>query len=195
MWRMWLLFKSKEQCDTSQTNPYRKGSSSGLPWLWTVLTSDRPGVELSSVMTSALNQAQKRFKCDECDYETNYKCNLKQHELNHTGEKPFECNFCEKKFSQSQTLENHRNEISYFDEMMISVTKSVSNICRQHRCWWSLIDIFDFLFGLWEITERQIHIGGKTFNCDQCDFTTTNKTRLTAHVRGHNGEKPYKELI
>ena len=69
-------------------------------------------VELSSVMTSAFIQVEKRFKCDECDYETNYKCNLKQHELNHTGEKPFECNFCEKKFSQSQTLENHRNTIS-----------------------------------------------------------------------------------
>ena len=66
-------------------------------------------------MTSASNQAQKRFKCDECDYATNYKCNLKQHELNHTGEKPFECNFCEKKFSQSQTLENHRKAISHFD--------------------------------------------------------------------------------
>ena len=205
MWRMWLLFKSKEQCDTSQTNPYRKGSSSGLPWLWTVLTSDRPGVELSSVMTSASNQAQKRFKCDECDYETNYKCNLKQHELNHTGEKPFECNFCEKKFSQSQTLENHRNEISYFQRIWnwqqwfwwqnLSPT-SVANIGAGVT---SLVisdqPIFDFLFGLWEITKRQIHIGGKTFNCDQCDFTTTNKTRLTAHLRGHNGEKPYKDLI
>jgi len=149
MWRMWLLFKSKEQCDTSQTNPYRKGSSSGLPWLWTVLTSDRPGVELSSVMTSASNQAQKRFKCDECDYESNYKCNLKQHESNHTGEKPFECNFCEKKFSQSQTLENHRNEISYFQRIWNWPQWFWWKICLQHQsptsalvspAWWSLIN-------------------------------------------------------
>ena len=56
-------------------------------------------------------QDQKRFKCDLCEYETNYKCNLKQHAQNHTGEKPFKCNFCEKQFAQSHTLANHRDGV------------------------------------------------------------------------------------
>ena len=104
-------------------------------------------------MRSASNQAQKRFKCDECDYETNYKCNLKQHELNHSGEKPFECNFCEKKFSQSQTLENHRKEISYFQRFWNLQSDVGDRIFPQHLSPIPVLPIsdrpiFDFLFGL-----------------------------------------------
>ena len=47
------------------------------------------------------------FKCKECGVLYNSTTGLRRHTLVHTGERPFPCNKCDKKFRQKSTLDGH----------------------------------------------------------------------------------------
>ncbi|XP_055307957.1 gastrula zinc finger protein XlCGF7.1-like, partial [Sitodiplosis mosellana] len=59
-----------------------------------------------------------RQTCSLCDYVTDIKTNLKNHMFKHTGERPFPCNMCPKRFIQKQHLQSHLK--THFDEFLIS---------------------------------------------------------------------------
>lgn len=52
----------------------------------------------------------RRYPCEKCGKEFNYRCNLLRHLIIHTGQKPYSCNHpkCGKSFAQSTTLLNHK---------------------------------------------------------------------------------------
>lgn len=49
----------------------------------------------------------KHHKCGICDYVTLRKPDIKRHMRIHTGERPFECHRCLKRFAQSSNLKKH----------------------------------------------------------------------------------------
>ncbi|XP_076046909.1 Zn finger homeodomain 1 [Oratosquilla oratoria] len=49
----------------------------------------------------------RRFKCDECGKAFKFKHHLKEHKRIHSGEKPFECEYCTKRFSHSGSYSSH----------------------------------------------------------------------------------------
>ncbi|KFM58731.1 Chorion transcription factor Cf2, partial [Stegodyphus mimosarum] len=46
-------------------------------------------------------------RCSYCSYTSPLKANVKRHLLVHTGEKPFSCNICQRRFAQKNYLQIH----------------------------------------------------------------------------------------
>lgn len=57
-------------------------------------------------ITIEINEA-KRFRCTKCKFSTNQKWILNRHYLIHTGQKPYTCDVCNKRFRQSAHKADH----------------------------------------------------------------------------------------
>ena len=108
------------QCDLCPQSFYRRST---LTNHIRIHTGDRPhhcNLCKSSYKTSGDLSSHQRvhfekdrwtFPCVECDKSFTSKSSLKRHSLQHTGESPFKCKFCEKRFKQGVHARVHEKSV------------------------------------------------------------------------------------
>ena len=117
---------------------------------------------------------EKPYKCDECAYRTTQSGALKTHKLIHSGEKPYKCDVCEYSTTRSGNLKTH------------TLKHTGEKPYKCDECAFSTTQSGTLK------THEMIHTGEKLYKCDVCEYNTTTYGNFRRHAFIHTGEKPDK---
>lgn len=64
-------------------------------------------LHLSVLAVNDFTVIRKKFKCPYCSFSAMHQCILKRHMRSHTGERPYPCEICGKKFTRREHMKRH----------------------------------------------------------------------------------------
>ena len=120
---------------------------------------------------------ERPFQCMFCEKRFTQRAGLNAHVLIHSGTKPFACSVCDKRFTQKSGLDQHF--LTHTGE-------------RPHQC-----PMCDKRFTQKANLNNHIltHTGEKRHECPFCSRRFTQKANLNAHILTHTGEKPHQCMV
>ena len=117
------------------------------------------------------NPGDKPFKCHFCGETFSVGCLFSKHVEDHTGKNLYQCDVCRKLFEDFLTLIFHRK------------TTHKSSTCKQCN------EVFVCESDL-KRHKRMLHFVEKTYDCEYCGKSFSQKCNLTFHKLTHTAEQP-----
>ncbi|XP_021936042.1 zinc finger protein 710-like isoform X2 [Zootermopsis nevadensis] len=149
-------------------------TTSSVPCSLSAGTADisPPIVGFSSMSRS---RTKKRHDCtfDGCGFSTCYLKDLVRHMRRHTGERPFQCETCQRSFSRGDKLQMH--------------LRIHSGVKPHHcdQCGYATIDRGSLR------KHMRIHNDERPYKCQICPYRSRDSSQLTVHLRTHTGDNPF----
>ncbi|XP_060793366.1 zinc finger protein 64 isoform X2 [Neoarius graeffei] len=110
-----------------------------------------------------------------CTFKTQYgQKDMERHMLTHTGDRPYECELCHKRFSRRDKLNLHSR----------SHTGEKPHKCK--HCAYAAADSSSLKKHL------RVHYDERPFKCQICPYASRNSSQLTVHLRSHTGDAPFQ---
>lgn len=118
-------------------------------------------------------QDRKKYQCDVCSYETQYKNVFREHMYKHTGEDLVQCDVCNKRLRKSYMKIHLRIHSGYKPEVCEFCGKAFT--ARKYLS-----------------KHRVVHTREKPYQCRMCDKRYTQRGTLTLHMRRKH-QQPHAE--
>ena len=111
-------------------------------------------------------------KCDQCDYQTKYKYQLKRHFLKHSSDQPFACDECGRRCKSADALKSHMKIIHTGER------KHICNFCGKK---------FKTATNLGSHT--RLHTKEYEAQCETCGKNFAQKYNYKMHIKKHHSVK------
>ena len=150
-------------------------------------------------------------QCDRCEYKSksrNAKQDFEDYYRTHTGEKPFGCKLCKKRFKQKSDCVRHIRLV-HPNHCTINSMLSESNLAlgEEKTCDhdekseqvpdkssdnYRYVEIFERYAEIFESRAIDTHKDADGYyQCNQCDYKSNKKEHFDDHYRTHTGEEPF----
>jgi len=147
------------------------------------------------VLCQYMNTDKGKYTCTECGKSCEYRSRLAIHSRSHSGEKPFECTVCGKRFTQSHNLvelleKAYKCQVcnkSFYESGSLGHHMTVHTEEKPHKC---LVCNKAFTRSTDLIIHMRIHTEEKTYKCSFCNKSFACSMDLNIHMRIHTAEKP-----
>ncbi|XP_022084003.1 uncharacterized protein LOC110975654 isoform X2 [Acanthaster planci] len=149
-------------------------------------------------------KGEKCYKClhEGCDFATAHLKDIIRHKRIHTGDRPFSCSFCQRRFTRKDKLQLHirthngqkpfRCELCTYAAVDGGSLKKHMRTHTKERPFKCQICSYASRNSSQLTTHLRIHTGDTPFHCQQCSAKFKINTDLRRHLRIHTGEKPFK---
>jgi uncharacterized Zn-finger protein len=118
--------------------------------------------------------SSSNHECPHCHKKCPVPSKLEIHVRSHTGEKPFQCDNCGKRFSDRSNLYVNLFKLLFLFRSFFVLYICVKLICKFH----STVHI-------------RTHTKLKPFQCPTCPKAFLQSGNLSTHLRVHSGERPF----
>lgn len=145
-----------------------------------------------------------KYLCNLCGRGVASQAELERHNLTHTGEKPYHCEKCDKKYRTKAMLRTHDSRIhmdvrnfkcelcakAFYDRIFLENHMRVHTGERPFAC-----DTCDKKYKTKSMLATHIsrtHLNKRKFQCPECPKSFHEKRNISTHLLTHTGEKPFK---